>query len=162
VVAPAGLAWFLRDRPDWKGVVQDALRRVAEQGTAISAADYVDALEQITRLRAEFVEVFGRCDVILTPCFTALPWAAEATHPETIDGRPAGPRGHAVFTAFANAAGLPGISIPCCPSATGFPIAMQLVGSFGSDELLLSLAAQYERSHPWADRWPPMELPAVP
>jgi aspartyl-tRNA(Asn)/glutamyl-tRNA(Gln) amidotransferase subunit A len=92
--------------------------------------------------------------VILTPCIAALPWPADATHPESIDGKPVGPRGHAVFTAFANAGGLPGISIPARPSGSGLPIAMQLVTDFGKDELLLSLAAQYERAHPWADLWP--------
>ena len=154
VVGPAGLAWFLRDRPGWESVVQEAMRRIAEQGSGLQAADYVDALDKVTRMRAELAQTFARFDVILTPCFAALPWAADVTHPETIDGKPAGPRGHAVFTAFANAGGLPGISIPCRPSRSGLPIAIQIVGSYGADELLLSLAAQYERAHPWAERWP--------
>lgn len=154
VVGPAGLAWFLRDHTGWESVVQDAMRRIAEQGAALQAADYVEALEKVTRMRAELAQTFTRFDVILTPCFAALPWAADATHPETIDGEPVGPRGHAVFTAFANASGLPGISIPCRPSRSGLPIAIQLVGPYGADELLLGLAAQYERAHPWADRWP--------
>ena len=154
VVGPAGLAWFLRDHPGWENVIQDAMRRIAEQGAALQAADYVDALDKVTRIRAGLAEVFTQWDVILTPCFAALPWAADVTHPEAIDGKPVGPRGHAVFTAFANAGGLPGISIPCRPSRSGLPIAVQLVGPYGADELLLSLAAQYERAHPWADRWP--------
>jgi aspartyl-tRNA(Asn)/glutamyl-tRNA(Gln) amidotransferase subunit A len=157
VVGPAGLAWFLRDHPGWEGVVQEAMRRIAEQGAALQAADYVEALNKVSRLRAKFAETFARFDVILTPCFAALPWAADVTHPETIDGKPVGPRGHAVFTAFANAGGLPGISIPCRPSRSGLPIAIQLVGAYGADELLLSLAAQYERAHPWAERWPALD-----
>jgi aspartyl-tRNA(Asn)/glutamyl-tRNA(Gln) amidotransferase subunit A len=156
VVGPAGLAWFLRDHPGWEGVVQEAMRRIAEHGAALQAADYVDALDRVTRMRAELAQIFARFDVILTPCFAALPWAADATHPEIIDGKPVGPRGHAVFTAFANAGGLPGISVPCRPSLSGLPIAIQLVGFYDADELLLSLAAQYERAHPWADRWPPI------
>lgn len=157
IVGPAGLAWFLRDHPGWEGEVQPALRRVAEQGAALQAADYADALEKSVRMRAGFAETFTAFDAILTPCFAALPWSADATHPEFIDGRQAGPRGHAIFTAFANAAGLPGISIPCAPSSGGLPIAIQLVGAFGTDELLLSLAAQYEQAHPWADRWPALD-----
>jgi Asp-tRNA(Asn)/Glu-tRNA(Gln) amidotransferase A subunit family amidase len=34
---------------------------------------------------------------------------------------------------------------------------MQLVGRYGAEELLLSLALQYERVHPWADRWPTLD-----
>ena len=157
VVGPAGLAWLLRGYPGWEGVVQEPLRRMAEQGAALQAADYVDALAKAARIRTQLAEAFTRHDVVLTPCFAALPWAADQTHPETIDGKPVGPRGHAVFTAFANAAGVPGISIPCRPARNGLPVAMQLVGAWGAEELLLSLALQYERAHPWADRWPPLE-----
>ena len=156
VVGPAGLAWFLSGHADWQGVVQDAMRKIAEQGAALQAADYVDALDKVAALRTRLAQVFARYDMILTPCFAALPWAADVTHPDTIDGQPVGPRGHAVFTAFANAGGLPGISVPCRPAASGLPIAIQLVGPYGTDETLLSLAAQYERAHPWADRWPPI------
>jgi aspartyl-tRNA(Asn)/glutamyl-tRNA(Gln) amidotransferase subunit A len=157
VVGPAGLAALLRNHPGWQSLVQEPLRRIAEQGAALQAADYVDALEKVTLIRGELAAALARHDLILTPCFAALPWAADATHPETIDGKPVGPRGHAVFTAFANAAGLPGISIPCRPARNGLPIAMQLVGRYGAEELLLSLALQYERAHPWADRWPTLD-----
>ena len=130
------------------------VRRIAEQGANLKASDYVAALNDVARLRAQLAATFARSDVVLTPCFAALPWPADVTHPDTIDGVPVGPRGHAVFTAFANAGGLPAISLPCRPSRSGLPIGIQLIGGFGADELLLSLAAQYERAHPWADRWP--------
>jgi aspartyl-tRNA(Asn)/glutamyl-tRNA(Gln) amidotransferase subunit A len=53
-----------------------------------------------------------------------------------------------------NAAGLPGLALPCAPSREGLPIGMQLVGRYGSDEQLLSLGEAYESAQPWADRWP--------
>jgi aspartyl-tRNA(Asn)/glutamyl-tRNA(Gln) amidotransferase subunit A len=59
-----------------------------------------------------------------------------------------------VFTNFANLGGLPGIALPCEPSATGLPIGVQLVGAAGSDGLLCALAAEWERAEPWAGRWP--------
>jgi aspartyl-tRNA(Asn)/glutamyl-tRNA(Gln) amidotransferase subunit A len=157
VVGPAGLAWLLRNHPGREHVVQEPLRRIAEQGAVLQAADYVDALDKVTRVRAQLADTFTRYDIVLTPCFAALPWAADMTHPESIDGKPVGPRGHAVFTGFANAGGLPGISIPCRPARSGLPIAFQLVGSYGAEELLLGLALQYERAHPWADRWPMLD-----
>ena len=102
VIGPAGLSWFLHGQPGWDGVVQDGLRKVAEQGATLSALDYVDALDRIIRMRTAFIDIFDRYDAILTPCFAALPWAADASHPETIDGKPVTPRGHAVFTAYTN------------------------------------------------------------
>jgi aspartyl-tRNA(Asn)/glutamyl-tRNA(Gln) amidotransferase subunit A len=157
VVGPAGLAAFLRNHAGWERLVQDDLRRMAERGATLTAADYVDALDKVTRIRAQLGEAFTRHDVILTPAFAALPWAADVTHPESIDGKPVGPRGHAVFTAFANAGGLPGISIPCRPARSGLPIAFQLVGPYAAEALLLGLASQYEGAHPWVDRRPALD-----
>jgi aspartyl-tRNA(Asn)/glutamyl-tRNA(Gln) amidotransferase subunit A len=157
VVGPAGLAWLLRSHPEWPEQIGPALREVATNGAALTAADYVSALANVTKLRQHFAHIFAQNDLILTPSAAALPWPAETTHPDTIDGCAVGPRGHAVFTAFANAGGLPGISIPCLPSRNGLPIGFQLVGGYGLDEQLLQVAYQYERSCPWADRWPSLE-----
>jgi aspartyl-tRNA(Asn)/glutamyl-tRNA(Gln) amidotransferase subunit A len=154
VVGPSGLAWFLRGRGGWRERVGPPLAQVADQGAALGAADYADALDKIVKLRASLAGFFSRFDLILTPTAAALPWPAEVTHPASIDGTPVGPRGHAVFTALANAAGIPAISLPCRPSSEGLPVGFQLVACFGADELLLQLAAQYEQSYPWADRWP--------
>jgi aspartyl-tRNA(Asn)/glutamyl-tRNA(Gln) amidotransferase subunit A len=127
---------------------------MAEQGSELRASDYVGALNGVARLRAEMPAIFARHQVIMTPAVAALPWAAEETHPTEIDGKLVGPRGHAVFTAIANAAGLPALSMPCRPSGAGLPIGAQLIGDFASDELLLALAAQFEQARPWAERWP--------
>jgi aspartyl-tRNA(Asn)/glutamyl-tRNA(Gln) amidotransferase subunit A len=154
VVSQAGLAWLLRGMPAWHGKVGPAIAAMAEAGMRCAAADYVEALDVVRRLHVALGMAFARVDLILTPTAAALPWPATETHPPVIDGRPVGPRGHAVFTAFANAAGCPGISVPCQPSRDGLPIGFQLIGPFGSDELLLRIAAQYEQAHPWAHRWP--------
>jgi len=84
----------------------------------------------------------------LTPAAAALPWPAGETHPALIDGREVGPRGHAVFAGFANAAGLPAIAVPC-GFAGGLPVGMQLVAREGADDGLLALARSFERAHPW-------------
>jgi aspartyl-tRNA(Asn)/glutamyl-tRNA(Gln) amidotransferase subunit A len=154
LVGPAGLACLLSGRPGWEHLVQPNLRGMAEQGSELRASDYVGALNGVARLRTEMPAIFARHQVIMTPAVAALPWAAEETHPTEIDGKAVGPRGHAVFTAIANAAGLPALSMPCRPSGAGLPIGAQLIGDFASDELLLALAAQFEQARPWAERWP--------
>ncbi len=154
VISQAGLAWLLQSHRDWRDKVGSAIREMAENGAALTAMQYYAALGEIAALRRQLGEFFANYDVLLTPSAAALPWPATQTHPRVIDGQTVGPRGHAVFTAFANVTGCPGISVPCTPSANGLPIGFQLVAAPGRDGLLCALAAQYERAHPWAGRWP--------
>lgn len=155
VIGPAGLAWLVNGKD--LSVISPPLRQIAENGARLTAVDYVEALDAVAGLRAALAGFFQSHDLIMTPSAAALPWPAETTHPDSIEGKPVGPRGHAVFTAFANAGGLPGASIPCAPARSGLPIGFQLVGRFGGDMELLRVAAQYERAHSWADRWPPID-----
>jgi len=93
---------------------------------------------------------------MLTPSAAALPWPAHEVYPSMIAGKEAGPRGHAVYTAFVNAAGCAAVGLPCEPSSTGLPIGLQLVTPAGHDERLCVLADEYETAAPWANRWPPL------
>ena len=83
-----------------------------------------------------------------------MPWTADAVYPEVIDGRPVGPRGHAVYSGWVNAAALPAVSLPVDPAPDGMPIGIHLVAGFGRDDLLLDVAEALESRRPFADRWP--------
>ncbi len=62
----------------------------------------------------------------------------------------------ASFTPAANATGQPAISVPAGPTGDGLPLAVQLVGHPGDEQLLLSLAAQLQAATCFADRRPPV------
>jgi amidase len=63
---------------------------------------------------------------------------------------------YVAFTPLGNFAGLPAMSVPLHWTPDDLPIGSHLLGRFGSEEILLSLAAQLERAQPWADRRPPI------
>ena len=111
-------------------------------------------MEHVARLRRECATLFERVDVIVMPAAAALPWPAHEPYPSHIDGQAVGPRGHAAYTGWVNAAGLPGLALPARPSREGLPIGIQLIGAYGQDDLLLDLGAAYEALAPWSDRWP--------
>jgi aspartyl-tRNA(Asn)/glutamyl-tRNA(Gln) amidotransferase subunit A len=123
------------------------MQDIARAGNAVSATNYYAAVDVILALRQCLAEFFVRYDLILTPTIAALSWPAAEPFPPTIAGQSVGPRGHAVFTAFANMAGCPAISIPCASSKSGLPIGFQLVGRVGDDDMVFATAAQYEALH---------------
>ena len=154
IISQTGLAWLLQSRPGALDLVGEAIAAMADNGAAFTAAQYFGAIDAIAGLRRQLGVFFANHDVLLTPSAAALPWPADESHPGVIDGKAVGPRGHAAFTAIANVTGCPGISVPCAPAANGLPIGFQLIAAPGRDGLLCVLAAQYERAHPWAERWP--------
>jgi len=153
-IGQAGLAQLFDRHPDWAAQASTKYLDMAEKGRTIPAARLWQVLEQVKKLRRDSAALFEPIDVIVLPSAAALPWKAQDAYPTHIDGHEVGPRGHAVYTGWVNAAGLPGLALPCEPSREGLPIGMQLVGRYGSDDGLLDLGAAYEAAHPWADRRP--------
>ncbi len=153
-VGQIGLARMFEAHPDWEAQASQKYRAMAENGRKLPASRLWEILEHVTQMRRDSVALFEQVDVIVMPSAAALPWTAELAFPDRIDGQEVGPRGHAIYTGWVNAAGLPALAVPCPPSREGLPIGMQLIGRYGSDLGLLDLGAEYEAAHPWADRWP--------
>lgn len=153
-IGQAGLAALFERHRDWLAMASDKYIAMAEQGRTITAARLWQILEQVKQLRRASAGLFDDIDLIVMPSAAALPWPAELAFPGTIDGQPVGPRGHAVYTGWVNAAGLPGLALPCAPAKQGLPIGMQLIGPFGADDLLLDVGEEFEAAQPWAHRWP--------
>jgi aspartyl-tRNA(Asn)/glutamyl-tRNA(Gln) amidotransferase subunit A len=153
-IGQAGLAQLFERHPDWAAQASPKYLEMAEKGRAIPAARLWQILEEVKRLRRATAKLLDDVDVIVLPSAAALPWNAEDAYPARIDGREVGPRGHAVYTGWVNAAGLPALALPCTPSREGLPIGMQLVGAYGADDLLLDLGEAYEAAHPWSRHWP--------
>ncbi|WP_295542745.1 amidase [uncultured Pseudacidovorax sp.] len=156
VIASTGLAAVLRGHPE--GVARQlspALAGLLAQGRAHTAVDLFQAQALQRALAKALQGLFGQHDLLLTPASAALPWPADESHPGTIAGRPVDGRGHAVFTAFVNGAGLPALALPAGPTDDGLPVGLQLVAPRGGDALLCAVGAMYEREAAPAWCWPP-------
>lgn len=153
-IGQIGLATMFDQHPDWERQATAKYRDMAEAGRRLPGVRLWQIVERVKQLRRECVVLFERIDVVVMPSVAALPWAAEAAYPTRIDGQEVGPRGHAVYTGWVNAAGLPSLALPTAPSREGLPIGLQLIGAYGSDDALLLLGAAFEAAAPWAHRWP--------
>jgi aspartyl-tRNA(Asn)/glutamyl-tRNA(Gln) amidotransferase subunit A len=149
-LASAGVARVVMAHPGWEHLVTSAIRAQAEIGLALSATDYVRAMDRIAVLRAEMQDWIGDGHAVLTPASAIMPWPKARPFPEMVDGREAGPRAGAIFSTVLNLAGLPGVVIPCGYGATsGLPVGLQIIGGPNSESRLLDLAAQIEAALPW-------------
>lgn len=144
VVSSAGVAWLAENETGIAEAMGPAVQAMADTGGRLSAADYLGALIGIDAMRRRFEATMEGADLLMTPAIAALSWAKAQSHPESIAGQPVGPRGHAVFTAFANALGLPGLAMPAGVTDEGLACGFQLIGRPGDDELLLSLGIQWD------------------
>jgi aspartyl-tRNA(Asn)/glutamyl-tRNA(Gln) amidotransferase subunit A len=153
-LSQAGLAQMLEQKDGWRDLLTPTAIANAEAGRALPATALFDLLRLVDEMKSRLGEVFAEYDLLLTPAAAALPWPANQTHPTHIDGREVGPRGHALFTGFVNAACLPAIVLPCRASDAGLPNGLQLIGRWGEDGALCAVAREYEQARPWRDFWP--------
>jgi len=117
---------------------------MAAEGREMTAPELWEVLDIVDALRRDTGRLFADRDVVLMPCAAARPWPADTPFPATIDGQPVGPRGHAIYTGWVNAAGIPALAVPVGPPVDGIPVGMQLIADIGQEELLLSLGTDGE------------------
>ena len=143
-IVETGLARIAETEPDFAACANPRYVEVAERGKSRRAAELLAALEAVSAARRDAARLFEDCDVVLMPACAAMPWPRDEYFPTEIAGQTVGPRGHAVYTGWVNAAGLPGLTLPCQVPAGALPIGVQLIADRGGEGLLLDLAAASE------------------
>jgi amidase len=131
---------------------------LAAMGRRVTGGDYLAAVSQHQVLSRMVAGLYDAHDLLLTPTLGEVPpplGSFDDSGPDPLDAiRRAGLT--AAFTALANLTGQPAISLPLHWSEEGLPIGSQLVAPFGREDVLIRVASQLERAHPWADRLPPV------
>jgi len=97
------------------------------------------------KIRRELADLFERVDVLAWPTVPAV--APPLTEPliELPSGPSSADAGNARHGVLANLTGVPGVSVPVGLDG-GMPAALQLLGAWGSDALLLDAAEALERA----------------
>jgi amidase len=137
--------------------VEPMIWAVAERGRAISASEYILAVERLhafTRRMAAWWE--DGFDLLLSPTLAEPPpplGQFTATPDNPLRGFERGVP-FVTFTMPFNVTGQPAVSLPLHWNGEGLPIGVQLAAAYGREDLLIRVAAQLERASPWADRRP--------
>lgn len=133
------------------GCTERRTRVVGAVGRVISDSLLQRGVRGGDRAAARLAELPGGADVLLTPTLAAPPRLVGS-----LDGlRAIALAGGVVpFTPAWNVTGQPAISVPAGFTTDGLPLAVQLIGRPGSEQLLLALAAQLEEASGFPDRRP--------
>lgn len=136
-IAATGMARLLAAHPGAENLVGENALNLSAAGRTITAVDLLAAEENCAAIRSNALQVFRQYDLLLCPATAALAWPAREAFPPMIAGRPVGPRGHAVFTAWMNVASLCAATIPVAMTADGGGIGLQLIAAPRCDRALL-------------------------
>jgi amidase len=153
-------------------------RIMAALGRLVGSVGHCEAIERRHDYVRALSEFHGRYDLLLTPTLARHPvrvgeldvprWqrplaegvlraraARVLERVGLVDGMIEENLGRWVpYTQLANITGRPAMSVPLYRGPTGLPLGVQFVAAPGGDGLLLRLAAQLERAHPWAGERP--------
>lgn len=128
-------------------------RRILLGTFALSVGHYDDYYQLANKVRAqiarEYDRAFEQVDVIINPTTptTAFKIGEKAANPIAMYQSD-------LLTVSANLAGVPSLSIPVGFSSDNLPIGGQLTGDNKRDNLLLSIAKQYQQETNWHQRKP--------
>jgi aspartyl-tRNA(Asn)/glutamyl-tRNA(Gln) amidotransferase subunit A len=114
-----------------------------KQAAMVNTVAYVEARQQLDRVRRSIDDVFSEVDFLITPTTPVPPITIEEALHMSPD--PAGELWLRNTRPF-NAYGVPTISIPCGFTRAGLPIGLQIAGPRFGEARLLSFAWAFEKS----------------
>jgi aspartyl-tRNA(Asn)/glutamyl-tRNA(Gln) amidotransferase subunit A len=132
------------------------VRRFLERGTQTLATEYVKAQKARTRFRRHMLSACGAVDALLTPG-ALIPAPRLDARTVEVNGReikllPAMVSATSPF----NLTGQPALTLPCGFSASGLPLALQIVGKPFDEATVLRIGHAYEVNTSWHTQRPPM------
>lgn len=131
--------------------------KLIAEAAGASATDVIAAIWSTHRVGRAVAPFFEQYDVLLTPTVAAppVPLGELDITSDDLDAYLAKVFGWIPFTALANQAGIPSMSVPLVWNDAGLPIGTCFTAGFGRDDVLFALAGQLERARDWNALRPP-------
>lgn len=154
IVSTVGIG-MMAMTPEQLDSIEARTRLIFDVAANVRAVDYARALKAMHLESRRAMEFWDRYDVLLTPTLS---------RPAPVIGEIARDIEHAwedyrnwlSWTWPFNITGQPAASVPAGFNADGLPVGAQIVGAYGDERTVLSVAGQLERARPWADARPPL------
>ncbi len=127
--------------------VDEAVRPRIRAGAAISSREYLHALAERERLKAEFVAAMEGTDAVLAPVAMTAAIKLEDVDQSTTP---------AFLTRWVNFLDLCGLAIPNGFTAEGLPTSLQIICRGYDEATALRIGWAYQTATDWHERVPPM------
>ena len=127
-----------------------------ENGSKVTATEYVKALGTRGRMINQFLDEFKKFDVLISPTMPTTAFSTDL-YPQKIGGHDPYPNpewGFVPFTHPINTIGFTAASIPCGFDSEGMPVGLHIVGRYGDEETVLAVSAAFESIRPWIQHRP--------
>jgi aspartyl-tRNA(Asn)/glutamyl-tRNA(Gln) amidotransferase subunit A len=123
-------------------------------GMTITASEYLTAQRARHKIREAVRAAYEKVDLIASPTTARVaPLLSDGVKGNGDDTRHAS-YNHSNLLRFPSMLGLPGCSLPCGISPENMPIAMQLIGAWFADQMVLNTALAYQSDTDWHRRRP--------
>ncbi len=139
-LAKSGKVWEMTAEEDRWGLYS---------ALTIPAKDYINAMRIRTIMQREVDAALTPFDAVLCPTLPTVAYPVDRSWDEYRKGFSGSQIGGA-----SNAVGIPAISIPNGTGEEGVPTGIQLCGRAFTDDLLLAIAATYQRETDWHSKHP--------
>jgi Asp-tRNA(Asn)/Glu-tRNA(Gln) amidotransferase A subunit family amidase len=158
-------AWGLMNALEVGGMIQEflpaherdftqSLLSVVRMAEAMTGQFWNDVSLKRAALVRWCAELFEQYDLLVTPTVPFDPPSARGPFPTEIEGRTLPTASVAAFCIPFNLSWHPAATVRAGISRAGLPIGLQIVAPLQREDLLLQVAAAYERERPWHPHWP--------
>jgi aspartyl-tRNA(Asn)/glutamyl-tRNA(Gln) amidotransferase subunit A len=134
-------------------------QRTLEAVDRTTLPEIAEATLKVRDWRERAAAFHERYDLLLTPALAVppLPIMTVEEHYRAVREAKSPWESRFVLTAFTapfNSSGQPAAVVPCGFLSDGLPVALQIVGAFGADMLVMQAARAFEQALPWAHARP--------
>jgi aspartyl-tRNA(Asn)/glutamyl-tRNA(Gln) amidotransferase subunit A len=154
IVAAQFYAAWSDELPAQEAQLDASLVKFIRRGGAVTAREYVLAMERVRAYWHEAQTFLSRFDLLLTPTASVAPFPVGQSPPREISGQPISILGWMPFTFPFNLTGQPAASVPAGVTEDGLPVGLQIVGRRHADRAVLAASAAFEAACPWSERRP--------
>jgi aspartyl-tRNA(Asn)/glutamyl-tRNA(Gln) amidotransferase subunit A len=136
-------------------IMDPGLVRLGPLAQAYSLSRFFEAIGNRRSFVSAAFKLFESVDLLLMPTMPIVAFDAAAEVPP--GGETEAPLPWITWTPYTypfNLSGQPAISLPCRLAPDGMPVAVQIVGPFGSDALVLAFAREVETALAFRERHP--------